>query len=345
MAKFNIQLATTIHNIDTEIWDRLSDGHPFQSHRWYVFGEKVMSDCNPFYLLVRDGDEMIGRACFWLIRNEPLPLDMPVPFKKLISGLLRHWPLLICRSPMANTSGYVLPPGLRRTSAMGAIIETIMKIAKEQKVSFVLFDYLSDSDLNDMPSDIIKIEVSNPGTIMENHWNSLDEYLKSGNKRDRQHYKRSLREADKLGIRVTAHRTVPDVDAALALIREVENRHDNIPNPWMRALLENMNLVDGIWLEARIEERIVGGGLLLEDHQAQMTTAIGLAEKTSYVYFLLVYASLETAIKRKVRWLRWGSGAYEVKQQLGFRLEPNNHTALIGANFFTRQISRAFIKG
>jgi hypothetical protein len=71
-----------------------------------------------------------------------------------------------------------------------------------------------------------------------------------------------------------------------------------------------------------------------------MTTALGLAENETYVYFLLVYASLDAAFEKRARLLRWGTGAYEVKQRLGFALESDNFVALAGTNYLTNLISR-----
>lgn len=342
MTDFSIKVANSIHEIDATMWDRLSAGRPFQSHRWYAFGERVMLDCPPTYLLVHDGNELIARACLWLVRNEPLPPKLFTPLRKLASSLLGRWPLLICRSPLANLSGIILPEDSRRASILSALVDEALKHGKQQSASFVLFDYLCEDEMHDWPSSVNVVSIFGPGTVMENRWSSLDEYLRSGNKKDRQHYKRTLREAEKLGIHVTPHLTVPNINAAMELIHNVEHRHNNVHNPWTRSLLENLESVDGIWLEAKIGEQIVGGGVLLEDNRAQMTTAIGLTKKIPYVYFLLIYASLETAFKKRVRLLRWGSGAYEVKQQLGFGLECNNHTAVVSANFWTRQISRMF---
>ena len=175
---------------------------------------------------------------------------------------------------------------------------------------------------------------------MENHWQSMEQYLAHGNKKGRQHYKRSLREAEKRGIQLTQLPSVSDIGAALKLIRNVERRHASSPNPWTRELLERVEVVDGTWLEAYIGNKLVGCGLILEDQGAQMTTALGLAENEPYVYFLLIYASLENAFKKQVRLLRWGSGAYEVKQKLGFELEKDNYLILSGTNRLATWISR-----
>ena len=61
--------------------------------------------------------------------------------------------------------------------------------------------------------------------------------------------------------------------------------------------------------------------------------------------FLLIYASLDAAFTRKVELLRWGTGAYEVKQRLGFELEQNNNSVLAGTNQLTRFLSRMAASG
>jgi hypothetical protein len=48
---------------------------------------------------------------------------------------------------------------------------------------------------------------------------------------------------------------------------------------------------------------------------------------------LLTYASLEEAIQKKVRRLRWGSGAYDVKKKMGFEMD-NNNFVVVSSNYF-----------
>ena len=337
MNGLHVKTFFSINEINARAWDRLSGGLPFQSYRWYTFGERVLSDCSPIYLLAFDNDTLIARASMWLVRNEPLP-KMPRPVKLLIAALIKQWPLLICRSPMANTSGIILEDSAQREAVLAVLTKSAIAQARQRKASIVLFDFLTESEMNEWPSDFVKLKMPSAGTMMSNRWQSLDEFLADGNKKDRQHYKRTLREADKLGIHLTRHKTVPNIDAALTLIRNVEKRYSSSPNPWMRALLENIEMVHGTWLEAHMEERLVGCGLMLEDQNVQLTTGLGLAANIPYAYFLLIYASLEAAFAKKVSLLRWGTGAYEVKQRLGFELEQNNNSVLFGANPLTRFI-------
>jgi predicted N-acyltransferase len=336
----NIKVVSSIHSIEPAAWDQLSGQLPFQSHRWYAFGERVMADCPPTYLLAYEDDKLIARASLWLVRNEPLPPMVPAGVRTLVSALLKRWPLLICRSPMANASGLILPETGRRESVLSELASKALDVGRQFGASIAVFDFLNESEAQDWPSDFVTTKLPSSGTVMENRWQTMAEYLAHGNKKDRQHYKRSLREAEKLGIRLTRLNRISDVDTALKLIRNVEQRYASPPNPWIRSLLENIEMADGTWLEAHIGESLVGCGLIFEDNGAQMTTGLGLAENEPYVYFLLVYASLEAAFEKRVRLLRWGTGAYEVKQRLGFALESDNFVALAGTNYLTNLISR-----
>lgn len=339
MTSFEVKTFYRISDIDALAWDQLSGQSPFQGYHWFTFGERVMSDCPPVYLLVYANNLLIARAAFWLVRNEPLP-KMPAPVRLLVRALLKRWPLLICRSPMANTSGLIMKDGLPSEAILERISKTAIAEASKINASIVLFDFLDESNTLGWPSNFVTLKMPSPGTILKNRWQSLEDFLADGNKKDRQHYKRSLREAEKLGIRLTQHKSIPDIEVALALIRKVEQRYSSSPNPWLSNMLKNIEMVDGTWLEAHIDEKLVGCGLIVNDKNVQMTTALGLADNIPYVYFLLIYASLEAAFKRKIEWLRWGTGAYEVKQRLGFELEQNNHSVLAGTNQLTRFLSR-----
>jgi hypothetical protein len=335
-----IKTIFSIHELDSAIWDQLSEGRPFQSHRWYAFGERVMADCQPVYLLAYENDRLIARACLWLVRNEPLPPKLPVFLRTILSAYLKRRPLLICRSPLANASGLILPKDKRREHFLLELTDAALACARKLKASFILFDFLNVTEIEGWPPGFTTTKLPHAGMVMENHWQTMEEYLANGNKKDRQHYKRSLREAEKLGIQLTQLQTVPDVEAALKLIRNVEKKYNSSGIPWMQNLLENIEMINGTWLEAHIGKSLVGCGLILEDNHAQMTTALGLEENSVYVYFSLVYSSLKEAFEKKVHFLRWGSGAYEVKERLGFKLEQDNFVAVLGTNSLTNLISR-----
>lgn len=336
MSNLSVKTISSIHQIDAKLWNQLSGGKPFQSYEWYVFGEQVMSDCLPIYLLAYDGDTLIARASLWLMRNEPVP-QMLGRLRKAAAAIFKRWPLLICRSPLSYTTGLAFRDCDRQQDILSEFASAALQIARNQQASFLIFDYLSKSNIHDWPEYFSAIANIDPGTVMENRWKSMDEYLASGNKKDRQHYKRVMREAEKSGIKIERHGLAENINAVLPLIRNVERDHGALPNPWAFQMLENLQMVNSTFLTATMDERLVGCGLIFENNDAQMTSMLGLEKDIPYVYFMLVYESLRMAFEHKVRLLRWGSGAYDVKQRLGFSFEDNGSLVFAAVHPFVQK--------
>jgi predicted N-acyltransferase len=336
MSNLSVKTTSSIHEIDAKLWNQLSAGKPFQSYEWYAFGEQVMSDCQPIYLLAYDDDTLMARASLWLMRNEPVP-KMLGRMRKAAAAVFKRWPLLICRSPLSYSTGLSFAENAKRKDILAEFANAALQIAKKQRASFIIFDYLSKSNTLNWPNCFSAMADLDPGTNMENCWASMDEYLASGNKKDRQHYKRVVREAEKLGIKIDRHLFAENIEDALPLIRNVEQEHGALPNPWARQMLKHMQMVNSSFLTARIDNQLVGCGLIFEDNDTQMTSMLGLAKNIPYVYFMLVYESLKMAFERKVHFLRWGSGAYDVKQRLGFSLEDNGSLVFTAVNPFVQK--------
>lgn len=328
---FDFQIAGSVTEIDSANWDVLSAGRPFASHQWYRYGEAVLADCEPTTLLVFQQQQPIARATFWRTANEPLPIQSTM-LRRGLQALVARWPLLICRSPLSSLTGLVLPEPPLREAVQAAMSARASELLRQKKCSFLIFDYLSQEHCAGWPEAFVSASIADPGTAMALTWPSFEAYLEAGNKKDRQHYKRTVREAEKLGIRISRHSSVEQPDEALALIRGVERRFGSAENPWARAMLEHIGMVGGTFLAARIGERLVGCGLVLEDNGAQINAALGLADNVPYVYFMLVYESMKIAFEHTIRLLRLGSGAYEVKEQLGFSREDNHSVLFIASN-------------
>jgi len=336
MNKLNVKAYKSIQEIDPAVWDGIVAGRGFQSHKWYTFGERAMADCPATYLIAWDGDTAVASAALFKVHNEPLPL--PKVARRFMASVLKRRPLLVCRSPLADTSAMLLPGEPERDEAHVALTSAAQDEFKKQRCSFLVFDYLLTEQLKypSWPSGYEPITVSEPGTYMPIEWESFEAYLDAGNKKDRQHYKKTLRDAENNKIVLTRHTSVPDVDAALSLIEDVAIWHGSAPNPWTRGLLENFSMVDGTWLEIRRGDKLAGCGAVVRDNRFQLATALGLEDDVPGGYFLLLYAALEDAFKHDVRLVRFGSGAYDVKRRLGLHLENTNHAMITMAGFTTR---------
>jgi hypothetical protein len=319
---FETVIVHRIEEIDPQVWDRLNQGQPFASHAWYRFGEKVLSNTSPIYILIKTGTEWIARASFWLTDDEPLPVQSGLLRNGLAAALAR-WPLLICRSPLAETSGLALPEPPLRGPAMAAIAAAARDSLRKGRGSFLLFDYLDGAQASwaDWPAWLLPASFTDPGTVLDITWDTYEAYLKSLAHSTRRNYRNHLSEADASAISVQVLKRVTAIDEALPLIRNVELRHDAAPRPWARALLERVHEVPSIWIEARAGGRLVGCALLFGEGQARIATLLGLDYSVPGVYFRIFYSIIMAAIESGARRLYAGSGAYEFKRRLGFQLQ------------------------
>ena len=324
MSKLEVQTFKSINEIDANVWNKIVAGRGFQSHNWYQFGEKAMAECEPTYLLVRDGEKPIASAALFKVHNEPLPL--PSVAKRFMASILKRRPLLVCRSPLADTSALLLPGEPMRDEALTVLAKAAQKEFKRQRCSFLIFDYLLTEQLRypGWPSGYEAITVSEPGTYMALQWQTFTEYVKEG-LRDNPDYENSRRSAEQNGFELVKSDMVTDVEKAVQLIRNVSIWQGSATNPWTRGMLDNFSMIDGTWLEIRKDGQMVGCGAVLRDNRFQLTTALGLEDDVPDGYSLLLYAALEDAFAHDVRLVRFGTGSYDIKRKLGLHLEDTNH--------------------
>jgi len=335
MNKFAVRTYHSIDEISPELWDNIAARRGFQSHRWYTFGEKAMEGCKPTYLIVFDGEKPIAGAAFFRVHNEPLPL--PSVARRFMASVFKKRPLLVCRSPLAETSALLLPGEPLRDATLSVITKTAREEFKKQKCSFLVFDFLLTEQLKypGWATGLEPVTVSEPGTYMTIQWENFKDYLEKGVKRDRQHFKNELKLVEDNNLVLTKHNSVPDVNAALKLIRNVSIWSGSVPSPWTRGLLENFSMINGSWMELHKDGRLVGCGANVRDNRFQLLTALGLEDDVPGGYFYLHYAALQEAFENNAKLVRFGSGAYDVKRRLGFHLEDTNHAMVIMSGIST----------
>ncbi|HXF85565.1 MAG TPA: hypothetical protein VNK49_09265 [Anaerolineales bacterium] len=340
MTSFTVQAHHSIHDIEPTVWNRIAAGRGFQSHAWYAFGERAMPDCKPTYLIVMQGEKPIAGAALFKVHNEPLPL--PKVARQFMESILKERPLLVCRSPFADTSALLLPGEPLRDEVLPLLTQAAYDQFKKQRCSFLIFDYLLTEQLRypSWPPQFEPITVSEPGTYMPIIWKSFEEYLEDGDKKEHQQYKRNLKQAEENGLVLSRHKTVPNINAALELIKNVSIWHGSAPNPWIRGLLENLSLIDSTWLEIQKEGKLVGCCAVIRDNQFQFVTALGLEDDVPNGYFYLLHGALQEAFEHKVRLVRFGTGAYDIKRSLGFHLEDTNHAMIAMAGITQRATKR-----
>ncbi len=324
---FDVQVAHSVETVGRDVWDHLSGGRPFASYQWYRFSETVRTDDTPVYILVFSKGEPVGRATFWLTGLEPLSISSR-PVRYLAQAMLRRLPLLICQSPLTSLPGLVLPsePALR-DRVLQALICAAGEQAKRYSAAWVLFSYLEYPEVqySGWPETFTPVTSGDPGTYLPIAWPNFEAYLQQLSSKMRKNYRRYCRTAEMMQLVIKYSPTVSALDDALVLIRNVEKRHHEPPNPWVRKMLENASMVNSVWITAEIDGRLAGCELMLGDGDTWLVTAPGLDHQIPNVYFLLGYADIRYAIEHGARVLRWGSGINEVKQRFGFKLENKNY--------------------
>lgn len=333
---FDIQITHSVEEVGQETWDCLSGGQPFASYRWYRFGETVLIDNIPIYIILSQLGQPVARGTFWLKKRELLPIHSKV-VRRSVEALLHCWPLLACHSPLTSVSGLILPASSLRDEAIETIAHVALEQGRQYHASFVTAFYLEAAQAceSGWPGAFTNIIVPGPGTRLPINWLDFEGYLAHLSKSARKDYRRHKNRAADQNIEVTSQSVLAPLDRtilkqALALVQNVDRHHNSPSHPYGRELLENAHMVDAVWLTAEIGERFVGCGLVLGDKDIQFLTLLGLDYEIQYTYFQLVYAAIHSAIESGIRVLRGGSGAYEMKQRLGFHLESNNHAVFAG---------------
>jgi predicted N-acyltransferase len=326
---FDIQTTHSVMETTQPTWDRLSRGRPFTSHRWYRFGEAALSDCSPTYITLFHRNEPTARAAFWLKHREWLPIASRL-VRFGVEQFLRRRPLLMCAAPLACTPGLILPDAALRASALETIANAALELGRKSRASLVVFSYVQENEIRQVgwPEAFSAVSFSDEETSLEMAWPDFDSYLKHLAKSTRRNYRLHCRQADEMGVVITARPSVSDPERAITLIENVERYHHMGRRPWTRTTLENAHLADSAWIAAHIGDQLVGCCSVIGDGEAQIATLLGLdysVPQYIYVYYRIMYAAVRNAIERGAKVLYGGGGAYELKRRLGFRVQPNDY--------------------
>jgi predicted N-acyltransferase len=343
---FDIDIFSSISELDQEVWQQLNCNRPFSSPRWFRFLEKAFPNDRPIYILLYKETVPVAQSVLWVKADEPLPMTSS-PLRKLTAAALRRWPLLLGYDPLVGGQCSLLLPA--DPTLHPAALETISRLAQkqlnQQEGSFLLYSYLEEtqSRWSGWPADFVTLDFDEPETVLPLEWSTFEEYLdwlRQSHKSAYKDYRRHINRAAAAGIEVTVHNQVTAVDEALALVRATEQHHGSMPHPNARLVLEHMPLVGGRWLAACQNGRLVGSGLLLNDNGSWAMKFLGLDYNVRYVYFQLIYTAIQEVINAGGDRLVGGTGAYELKERLGFQPQNNTYIGFMSRSRLLRWLGR-----
>lgn len=346
---YQVSVTDSLESIDPADWEHLTGTQPFSSQRWYQFARHA-SDDKPLFFLLRDQDQLVGLAVANF--SDKLAMTLTSPFaQRMVSGLLRRYPLLLCQTHMANMSSLILPVG-DETNALHALSEA-MNTAK-QRTLFVVLGYLAEKHYNVIaPSGEFSLIRMDNNTSLPIIWKTFEEYTLALGKSARRDMKRHNAKALERNITVEAtHQFTQHTDRVLELVGNVFKHHrseaENNASRSFLTLIEREMPDHCVMLFAWADGIVVGCGLLIYDQGVMGLAFLGLDYTYQYIYFQLFYAAIRYAIENNITLICAGTGAYPFKRGLNFQEVPayiafnSPHRALrwLG-NYVARSIPKA----
>jgi hypothetical protein len=331
--EFEVQIAHSVAEVGPERWNELAQGRAWASYRWYQYGEKVLAGDVPLYVILSQQGRPVARATFWLTHQRPA--EPAAATDGVMDAIIGRWPLCLCRSPLSESSGLILPPPPLDEAALATIIEVALEQARQHKSSFLIFDYLSSGEvgLASWPGHFALATNDQPGTRLEICWPDWESYLRQRLSRmGRKSYRQNSKDAAATGAVIRRYPAVVDVERAMALLQNVYDHYQTRVEPWKQRALEYATMVEGTWITAEIEGQIVGCELMVADGDSRLLMALGLEYSVPYLYFQLFYEDIRLAIEQGAQLLRAGSTAYEVKERMGFEREDNGYSLVVVNN-------------
>jgi len=321
---YQVKIAYRIDDINEVEWNQLSAGEPFGDLRWTRFAIHANPAFQPYFVLLYEGDKLVGRATAAF--NKQHGMSIPSPIKRaVVDGLLTRFPLLQCQAAPVNLtsmSGLILPRG-DAVEAMRCITSGLYELAKTRATSFVAIGWLTEAEYHAIHQTGLYHTQAHNSTALMNRWTNFDEYIQTLGKTARKDYRQHTNHAQKMNIRIEETRRFAQyADQLQKLTANVDNHYYNtgsITDARFFELAECELTDDGMMLLAWVGDTLAGFGYLLCDQGILRPSLLGKDYRFKYVYFEIFYAMLRYGINNGFRQIRGGvGGAYQFKRSLGF---------------------------
>lgn len=340
----------SIHAIPETLWDGLLDGgHPYHSHRLIRTVEDArVEDSRFWYLLFEDDDRPVAMAALSAF-TVSLDLFLGKAFQRIAGLVRRRFPrflridVLFCGLPASfGQSNLFLASGMDPRPVLALLVEEMETLSREHGLRFLCVKEFKESELPQV-RDLERLGFfrgnSIPYVSMEICWQSFEGYLASLRHPYRRHIRRSLAKMgmDRPQIHPFSPEGLADPHPRLVLGGPEILSPGRFFQLYLHVMartdtqLEILNeaFFERLWAELGPDLRIlaaVGQGevlaaaLLLETGDTLNFMLVGLpkAPETPWdLYFNLLYAILDQAIRQGCQRLNLGQTAYWGKQQIG----------------------------
>jgi len=322
---YHVKIIDCIDDINETEWNRLGAGVPCGDFRWTRFAMQTNPTFQPYFILLYEGNTLVGRATAAF--NKQHGMSIPSPVKRMVvNNLLTRYPLLQCQAAPVNLtcmSGLILPKGCE-AEAMQCITGALHELARTRPTSFVAIGWLTETEHHAVQQTGMYQTQPHNGTVLVNRWANFDEYIQTLGKTARKDYRQHSNHARKMNIRIEETRQFAHyAEQFRALMANVDDHYRNtgsaMPDAKFFELAERELADNGVMLLAWVGDTLAGFGYLLHDQGILKPSLLGKDYRYKYIYFEIFYAMLRYGIDNGFRLIRGGvGGAYQFKRSLGF---------------------------
>lgn len=332
--RLNVRRFSSIHDIPESLWDGLlNHAHPYHSHRLIRAVEDArVENARFWYLVFQDGDRAVATAALSAF-TVSLDLFLGKGFQRIAALARREFPrflridVLFCGLPASfGQSNLVLSQDL---SLLSLLVEEMEILSQEHGLRFLCVKEFKESELP-WVQDLERLGFfrgrSIPYMAMDVRWKSFEEYLANLRHPYRRHIRRSLA---KMGKEDSFPRLVLGGPEVVSPGRFFQLYQNVMARTETRLEILNEAFFERLWAElgpdlqvlaAVGQGEVLAAAVLLKTGDTLNFMLVGLPEtpETPWdLYFNLLYAILDQAIRQDCRRLNLGQTAYWGKQQIG----------------------------
>jgi len=341
-AGVRVKTYRSINEVNQCRWDAIvAKDRIFCTYKYIESLEKAgLNEDGRYYLAVHDGDDIIAHTAVYFVPTE-LDVFAQGAIKNIIHMIRRRWSnffvlrSLECGPPIALGSTISFKEGTDRAGAMRLLCEEMEQLAKELKVSLILFRDFYDGEMKFFSSlqghGYAKIH-NLPKAELKIKWKSFDEYLNSMRSGYRSQIVKSMGKCAKANVSIQPLKNFSQHSRELkrlydnVSIKAKEIQRERVGETFFRDI-EQFFGEKAIVLAATKDDKLIGFMFSLFNDKELITTLVGLDydyNREYHIYFNLFYKTIELAIQKGMEKVDMGITTLDPKRDLGSEIYALN---------------------
>jgi len=331
------QVYKKIEEISPDVWKSVFP-ETLESYEFFKsLDESGFEQFSFRYLLVYDGESVVGAASFFLM-HYPLETTVQGPLRSVMFGIKRLFPgLFDLKAVIAGLPMDQGRLGIKSDDPQAVIREIIAcleRCAAENKANILAFKDFG-AEYTELLRPLLETgfcKVQNlPSTAMDLNFGSFEDYMKTLSKASRDGLKRKLKKLSagtQFDLEITHRLTPQALDEVYALYLQTEAHGDTqfetVPKLFFERVAVNMPEETYFFLWRKEGKMVAFAYCLAADgHFLDFYLGFDYAIAFDYhLYFVRFRDLMHWCIQNKMKKYEMGATGYEAKRRLGFKMVP-----------------------